>query len=220
MKKQHHLFHQEILNLTGNITWISLLSCHLPIRFTGLKTYLTTLAVSRGFMNTNNNCTGTMCPSTSLCLSTTISSNILSVKMGLTLQSDEKNKKEGWGELERGEREVRFSSCHLRMNEEWLVLLPECFFVSILGLWSEPSYHRVCPLLNTVLLLAPSCFVLPFNLKDITTQQTASVHYIVLGCAGGLSKLCIFEQDPQPQIALDGPLLVTQVCLSVHAWAN
>lgn len=48
-------------------------------------------------------------------------------------------------------------------------------FVSILGLWSEPSYHRVCPLLNAVLILAPSCFVLPFNLKDITTQHRATV---------------------------------------------
>lgn len=46
-------------------------------------------------MNINNNCSGTMCPSTSLCLSATISSNSFSVKMGLTLQSDEKNKKEG-----------------------------------------------------------------------------------------------------------------------------
>lgn len=82
-------------------------------------------------------------------------------------------------------------------------------FVSILELWSEPSYHRVCPQLSTVLILAPSCFVLPFNLKDITTQHTATV-FITLCWAGGLSTICVFEQDPQPQIALDGHLFVLQ----------
>lgn len=56
-------------------------------------------------------------------------------------------------------------------------------FVSILGLWPEPSYHRVCPLLSTVLILAPSCFVLPFNLKDVTTQHTVTV-FITLRWVG------------------------------------
>lgn len=60
------------------------------------KNLLMSLALSREFMNRNNSCTpDNVPPSASLCLSASISSETVSVKIGLTLLSDRKDGKEG-----------------------------------------------------------------------------------------------------------------------------